>query len=59
MAPTHAPREVTVAAFFNRPRAVDDADDHVGGGRDAFLSDDELELANTGGCQPRQQSLLS
>ena len=51
-------RGVTVAAFFNRPRAVDDADDHVGGGRDAFFSDDELELPTTGGSQPRQQSLL-
>jgi hypothetical protein len=37
-----------VSAFFNRPCAVDDADDHLGGGRDAFFSDDELELANTG-----------
>ena len=46
-------RGVTVAAFFNRPRAVDDADDHVGGGRDAFLSDDKLELAHTGGSHAR------
>ena len=50
-------RGVTVAAFFNRPCAVDDAEDHVGGGRDAFFSDDELELANTGGSQPRPQSI--
>ena len=51
-------RRVTIAAFLDRPTAIDDADDCVGGRCDAFFRDHEHELTGTRGSQPGEQPPL-
>jgi hypothetical protein len=51
-------RGITAVAFLNGPRATDDANNHIGGGRDAFFGDEEVQLARPGQAESRKQSLL-
>jgi hypothetical protein len=51
-------RGITVAAFLNGPRSTNDADDHIGGGRDAFFGDEEVQLARPGQTEPCKQPVL-
>ena len=48
---------IAVAAFLQRPAIPHDTDNHVGGGRDAFFGNEEMQLACVCQSESRQQSL--